>query len=352
MRIHYKEGTDELMKQLTAAVQDYFRQAQTDGYMNRMMRVKLVVMLGGLFGAYLGIYFAAPNRGLSILFGFGYGLFTFFAAFNLAHDAGHNAVFRQQKYNQWLLYLLNLIGVSSYIFKHKHNRHHYGPNISGSDADIDDFKIGRLVASRKKRAVFRLQAFYLPLAYLFYYFAWVTYKDLLAFRSVKSPEGAPLAHPRRELLKLLYTKLFIFCVHVLLPYLILGLTWQELLLLNVAIYIGPGLMMVFFVIPVHLNTKTQFPTPDQDNRLPYSWSVHQILTTLDYSTQNRMVNFWMGGFNHHVAHHLFASICHCHYPALTPILRQIITDAGIQYQCVPYYRLFPLHLQYLQKMGR
>lgn len=169
---------------------------------------------------------------------------------------------------------------------------------------------------------------------------------------MKSPEGAPLAHPRRELLKLLYTKLFILCVHVLLPYLILGLTWQELLLLNVAIYIGPGLMMVFFVIPVHLNTKTQFPTPDQDNRLPYSWSVHQILTTLDYSTQNRVVNFWMGGFNHHVAHHLFASICHCHYPALTPILRQIITDAGIQYQCVPYYRLFPLHLQYLQKMGR
>ena len=29
MRIHYKEGTDELMKQLTAAVQDYFRQTQS-----------------------------------------------------------------------------------------------------------------------------------------------------------------------------------------------------------------------------------------------------------------------------------------------------------------------------------
>lgn len=352
MRIHYKSGSDELMKQLSAAVQAYFQTAKTDTYMNRTMRIKLMVMIGGLLVTYVGIFFAYPHLNLLLLSGFGYGLFTFFAAFNLAHDAGHNAVFRKKKHNKWLLYLLNFIGVSSYIFKHKHNRHHYGPNISGSDADIDDFKIGRLVASSKRRKIFRLQAFYLPIAYLFYYFAWVTYKDLLAFRAVKNPNGTPLPHPLSELLKLFCTKLFILGLHILLPYFLLGLNWQELLLLNIAIYIGPGLMMVFFVIPVHLNTKTAFPIPDANHTLPFSWSEHQVLTTLDYSTQNKWVNFWMGGFNHHVAHHLFPSICHCHYPALTPILSQIITNAGVNYQCVSYYELFPLHLQYLRKMGR
>lgn len=352
MRIQYKGGPDELMKQLSAAVQVYFQTSKIDTYMNRTMRMKLIIMLGGLIGTYVAIFLTYSNLLLFLLFGFGYGLFTFFAAFNLAHDAGHNAVFRQKKHNKWLLYLLNLIGVSSYIFKHKHNRHHYGPNIIGADADIDDFKIGRLVVSSKKRAIFRFQAFYLPIAYLFYYFAWVTYKDLLAFRTVKNPDGTPLTHPSSELLKLLFTKIFIFSLHILLPSVVLHLNWQELLLLNIAIYIGPGLMMVFFVIPVHLNTKTAFPVPDANNTLPFSWSEHQVLTTLDYSTENTWVNFWMGGFNHHVAHHLFPSICHCHYPSLTPILRQIITNAGVNYQCVSYYQLFPLHVQYLLKMGR
>jgi linoleoyl-CoA desaturase len=110
--------------------------------------------------------------------------------------------------------------------------------------------------------------------------------------------------------------------------------------------------MLFFVIPVHLNTKTQFPLPDINNKLPYHWSEHQVLTTLDYSTQHPIVNFFMGGFNHHVAHHLFPNICHCHYPVLTPLLKKVIEDFGVHYQCVSYYQLLPLHLSYLKKMGR
>lgn len=352
MRLYYKEGQDELMLKLSEEVNNYFVQNKINQYMNNMMIIKLIIMLFGFLFSYLAIYFLYPNFYLTILAGFLYGLFTFFVAFNLAHDAGHHAVFENKKYNRILLYVLNLIGVSSYIFQHKHNRHHFGPNISGSDADIDDFKIGRLVNDSKKRAVFKFQSFYLPFAYLFYYFAWVLYKDMLAFKSIKNPDGKSLKFPRIEIFKLIFTKFFILCLHILAPLILLGLNWQQIVLLNVAIYIGPGLIMLFFVIPVHLNTKTQFPLPDIKNKLPYHWSEHQVLTTLDYSTQHPIVNFFMGGFNHHVAHHLFPNICHCHYPVLTPLLKKVIEDFGVHYQCVSYYQLLPLHLSYLKKMGR
>lgn len=352
MRLLYKDGPDKLMLQLSAEVNAYFVQNQKNPYLNTMMVVKMVVMLFGLFFSYLTIYFFYPNFQLALLSGFVYGLFTFFAAFNLAHDAGHSAIFKNKKHNRILLYILNLIGVSSYIFQHKHNRHHYGPNISGSDADIDDFKIGRLVSDGKKRSIFRLQWIYLPIAYLFYYFAWVSYKDIVAFKAIRNPDGKHLVHPRKEIVNLILTKLFILCVHILAPLILLGLNWQQLILMNVAIYIGPGLIMLFFVIPVHLNTKTQFPLPDINNRLPYSWSEHQVITTLDYSTKHPVVNFFMGGFNHHVVHHLFPNICHCHYPALTPLLKKVIEGSGVHYQCVSYYQLLPLHLSFLKKMGR
>jgi linoleoyl-CoA desaturase len=352
MRLLYKDVPDVLLLKLSAEVNKYFVLNKIDQYMNKMMIVKLIVMLFSLLFFYLAIYFFYPNFHLALISGFLYGLFTFFVAFNLAHDAGHNAVFRSKKYNRILLYLLNLIGVSSYIFQSKHNRHHFGPNISGSDADIDDFKIGRLVKDSKKSFIFRFQSFYLPIAYLFYYFAWVTYKDILAFKTIRNPDGKSLIHPRNEVVNLILTKFFIVGLHVFAPLILLGLNWQQLFMLNVSIYLAPGLMMLFFVIPVHLNLKTKFPLPDINNRLPYSWSEHQVLTTLDYSTQHPIINFFMGGFNHHVVHHLFPHICHCHYPALTPLLKKVIEDSGVHYQCVSYYQLLPLHLSYLKKMGR
>jgi len=276
MRLQYKDGADMLMLQLSAEVNKYFDQNKAHYYMNKMMLLKLIIMPSGLVLSYLGIYFFYPDFKIFLVSGFVYGLFTFFTAFNLAHDAGHNAVFKEKKYNRILLYLLNLIGVSSYIFQHKHNRHHYGPNISGSDADIDDFKIGRLVQDSKKRTLFRFQSYYLPFAYLFYYFAWVTYKDILAFRTIRNPDGKRLEHPRHELLNLVLTKLFIVAIHIVIPYLLLGLNWQQIVILNVTIYLGPGLMMLFFVIPVHLNSKTQFPIPNNDNILPIISSYHYI----------------------------------------------------------------------------
>jgi linoleoyl-CoA desaturase len=92
MRLYYKEGPDELMLKLSEEVNKYFVLNKIDQYMNNMMLMKLIIMLFGLLFSYLTIYFLYPNFNLTLLSGFLYGLFTFFVAFNLAHDAGHNAV--------------------------------------------------------------------------------------------------------------------------------------------------------------------------------------------------------------------------------------------------------------------
>jgi linoleoyl-CoA desaturase len=66
--------------------------------------------------------------------------------------------------------------------------------------------------------------------------------------------------------------------------------------------------------------------------MPYSWSHHQVLTVIDFATKNPVLNLLFGGFNHHVTHHLFPSICHIHYPKLTPIIAQTCKEFGLDYR--------------------
>ena len=63
----------------------------------------------------------------------------------------------------------------------------------------------------------------------------------------------------------------------------------------------------------------------------YSLCYYAILTC-SKATKNPLLNLLFGGFNHHVTHHLFLSICHIHYPKLTPIIAQTCQEFGLEYR--------------------
>ena len=65
------------------------------------------------------------------------------------------------------------------------------------------------------------------------------------------------------------------------------------------------------------------PLPDKNTgNLTNSWIVHQLKTTVNFLLKNRIVNWFTGGLNHQIEHHIFPNISHIHYTKISKIVKK------------------------------
>jgi linoleoyl-CoA desaturase len=60
------------------------------------------------------------------------------------------------------------------------------------------------------------------------------------------------------------------------------------------------------------------------------WATHQVRTTANFATSSRIANWYTGGLNHQIEHHLFPNVAHSHYPALRPIVVDVAARHGLK----------------------
>ena len=86
--------------------------------------------------------------------------------------------------------------------------------------------------------------------------------------------------------------------------------------------------------------------------MPQSWVRHQIVTTCDFATHNKLIINLFGGFNHHVVHHLFPNICHIHYKKLSKIVKETTKEFNLPYhQHKTFFGAIKSHLTLLNQLG-
>ena len=68
---------------------------------------------------------------------------------------------------------------------------------------------------------------------------------------------------------------------------------------------------------------------DKNGIIQTSWLMNQIGSSNDMHPFSETANFLLGGFNNHIAHHLFSHVSHIHYPRLNRILYKTLNDNGI-----------------------
>lgn len=104
----------------------------------------------------------------------------------------------------------------------------------------------------------------------------------------------------------------------------------------------------------HTVEHTQFPVPDKaTGRLEDEWAIHQIKTTANFATENKLVSWYVGGLNFQVEHHLFPKISHVHYPAISKIIKQACQEYGVNYIEYPRVRYaVASHVAHLRQLGR
>jgi linoleoyl-CoA desaturase len=148
------------------------------------------------------------------------------------------------------------------------------------------------------------------------------------------------------------SKVLFALIYIVLPIMFAG--WLPWLIgfLTVTWVAGVVLSIVFQL--AHTVEHTHFPLPDEvTGKMEDEWAIHQLKTTANFATNNRVISWLVGGLNFQVEHHLFPRISHIHYPAISKIVKQACEEYGVAYNEYSKMRTAVVsHLMYLRNLGR
>ena len=296
-----------------------------------------IILTLGMLGLGVALLVILDNFWLQLLD----GVFLAFAYSQIGyvgHDAGHQAIFRSPRRNAIVGLSVNfLISVSRTWWVTQHNKHHRYPN----DIEVDPhIGLGVLAfsqeAAQKKhglmRFVIRYQAFYfvpfLLLESIGIRLAGIQF--LLRTRKMKAFMGESL------LMGLHFGLYFGLLFYLLSPWQVLAFTLVHQLLFG--LYFG----LVF--APNHKGMLI----PDKNN--PLDFLRNQVLTSRNIIS-NPFVDFWYGGLNYQIEHHLFPMMPRNKLGEARKIVKPFCERHGISYHETGTFTSFREILTYLHRVS-
>ncbi len=279
-----------------------------------------------------------------------YGFVSLLFAFNFSHDFSHNTVFKSKKLNNLCFIIIyTLVGAHGEAWKQRHiNSHHYAPNVEDYDSDLSISKLIRIIPNSEYVWYHRYQHLYAPLAYTSYSLFWIFIKDFVILFS--KDEYTPKKGVRYHL-SFWVQKLFYLSIILVLPLLFSGQAWYVVAAGFLIMHLSQSLFLLFTFFMTHHVESTAYPTTDKNGFINSSWLMNQIKSSNDMHPFSEPANFILGGFNNHIAHHLFPHVHHIHYPQLNRILYGILLKNDIEPNQTTYWGGVVSHLRLLKRMS-
>jgi linoleoyl-CoA desaturase len=95
------------------------------------------------------------------------------------------------------------------------------------------------------------------------------------------------------------------------------------------------------------------PLPDESGEIENTWAIHQLFTTANFAPKNWIVNYYTGGLNHQIEHHIFPNISHVHYNKIAEIVKQTAAECNLPYHEFKTTRAaIASHFKHLRELGR
>jgi linoleoyl-CoA desaturase len=159
--------------------------------------------------------------------------------------------------------------------------------------------------------------------------------------------------PAREFVKLSVIKLLYLGVFIGLPLLLTSFTVWQVLLGFFVIHFVTGVILGSIFQLAHVVEGTAQPLPDGDGVIDSDWAVHELRTTANFARNSRVLNWYIGGLNFQIEHHLFPHICHLHYRAIAPIVERTALEYGLVYNGkASLAAAIGSHVRRLRQLGR
>jgi linoleoyl-CoA desaturase len=273
--------------------------------------------------------------------------------FNVVHDANHSGYSDHPFVNKWISFSAEMIGMSGFRWRIKHNIwHHTYTNIAGYDDDVETFGLMRLTPRVSWKPLHKFQDWYFPLVYSLIGFDFILRDFMMALFGKSDANHVYPKMSAADKITFWVGKLFFLVIMFVLPLLVFP--WWQVLIGFLIVMLTVGLVMGVIFQLAHINGYAVFPEPvGEPPHIDNEWAVHQVETTVDFAPRNWLLNFYIGGLNYQIEHHLLPLICHMNYPRLAPIVRATCEEFGIRYNCYTTWRqAFASHWSKLRLLGR
>lgn len=345
---------EQFMDEVKARVGKYFTRRNLSVKANAAMVLKTVVLWSMFLVSYgLVLAQAVPPLamwGLAVVM----GVALAGIGFSVAHDALHGAYSHRPWVNRLFGYSFDLLGANGYMWKITHNViHHTYTNIHGVDEDLEVSPLLRLSPHARWRKLYRFQHLYAPLTYTLSTLNWIFWKDFDYFTRRQLGPYTDRKHPAGEIAQLIGFKAFFFLWSIVIPLAVLDLPLWQFAIGYLTMHVVAGVILGVVFQLAHVVEITAHPVPDSCGHMEHTWPIHEMYTTANFATRNRLLTWYVGGLNFQVEHHLFPKTCSIHYPAICGIVREVAEKHGVPYYENPTFRAaIRSHLRTLKAHGR
>jgi len=348
---HAKEK--DFQTALKSRVNDYFSSRDLSTKASPLMWVKTILYIALYYGTWatLALQTHTPTITVSLMIFF--AIMTILLAFNVCHDAVHQAISGNKNIDHWIFYLtFNLLGPNAYLWKIRHNNaHHFFVNIPGSDMDIDGTDMIRVAPHKEWKPFHRFQHFYCGLLYSIFTMHWILVKDFKIFRMKTFGNVTDLKHSPWRMVEMIAWKMIYLSYMIGIPALVLPYSLGSIMIAFVSFHLFMSFWLLIFFAASHISTESHYVVQDQDGNMPHSFYEHQLLTSVDFHPRNKIFGFFFGGFNAHVAHHMFPQYASVHYSELSKIIKETATEFKLPYQEMNILEIIIDHFQMMKTLG-
>jgi linoleoyl-CoA desaturase len=337
---------------LKKRINNYFEQKGKAMTGNFALYLKAAVLGICFLGLYIHLVFFTPPVFFAIVECILLGCVISAIGFNVMHDGGHGSFSKSKLVNRMAAFSLNVLGGNSFIWNTKHNIiHHSYTNVAGVDDDINIQPWMRMSSSQKRLKLHKYQHVYFWGLYAMLYILWIFLLDYNKYFKSKVGDVPLKKMSLMDHINFWFFKVVHAFIFIALPIYMTSVAAWAIGFFITAVVTGLLISIVFQL--AHTVEHTTFPVANIDtNKIDNEWAIHQVNTTANFATNNKLVCWLVGGLNFQIEHHLFPKISHVHYPAVSKIVRQACADHGIQYIEFPrVHKAIASHVMFLKHLG-
>lgn len=353
-KIVFENREDEFWKVLRNRVNDYFQENKLSKFTNAAMNFKMVVMVALFVLPLLTLLFFHLNALVLFTMYFIMGIGMAGIGFCISHQAAHNAIFASKKLNRLFSLSFNLVGMSDYIWKIKHNVfHHTYTNVFENDEALKEGDLMRLSQDAPYKPMYKYQHIYGFFIYMLFTVFWAWFLDVeKLFRYNGNGSMKRKKHPFAEVVLFWSTKIYYFSIMFIVPVYFANYSIGQVVLGYFIMNAVASLLITHVLQVEHLSVETIHVSP-QNGIVNKSWAQNQLEGTCNFKMKNRLFNWYIGATNYQIEHHLFPQICSIHYPAISPIVEQTAKEFGYKYiRHESFSKALVSHYRFLKELGQ
>ena len=351
-----KKDSKKFFITLNKRVNDHFKKLKISKTGNWKLYLKTLIMFLLFLTPYFLILFTDFNSWIKISLCIVMGIGMAGVGMNVMHDGNHGSFSKNKWINKLMGSSIYILAGNVHNWKVQHNMlHHTYTNIHGHDEDLEAGRIIRFSKHSKWSPFHRFQHLYSVFLYGLLTINWAITTDIKQTRKYlkRKLTYRKKLQPLRQWIVLLSTKLLYFIMWIVFPMIFIDLEWWKILLGFFVMHYTAGLILSLVFQLAHIIEDAQMPLPDKETgTMKNTWAIHQLFTTVNFGTKNKFMNWFTGGLNHQIEHHIFPHISHIHYTDIAKIVKKTTKEFNLPYIEFKNTRSALLsHFKYLKNMG-